>query len=279
MTKIYDELRAKAGVVFDGVLDVGAITTGSPGTPYDLTGVSVLTARLGNDVTFTSWGAVGQTFDGASYPNKLLLIVAQAGSGKISLGSGFSGGGIIPVGSAALVWNDPYATSPSWRVLALQDLSAYALTAALGTAAFLNVAASGNASSSQVVKGNDTRLKPRSMQVNISRALGTIQPGDYATLPALQANETATGWIITGDVAGSISVDIRVSSAYNVRPTSGDSIIGNALYNILLTSQSANEVLTLPAWVTAAMAVGHRVEFYVVSASLVSSVQIMLLLA
>lgn len=118
----------------------------------------------------------------------------------------------------------------------------------------------------------------KSIFCTLFRGIGEIQPGDYATVNSTPAT-TITGWSITSTVTGSISVDVRASAGYATRPTAGDSIIGNPSYNILLSSASANEVLILPAWVTAALTAGQRLEFYVVSASLVSEVQIQVFLA
>lgn len=115
---------------------------------------------------------------------------------------------------------------------------------------------------------------PTSIFSVIGRGLGTLQPGDARTLNSTPAC-TITGGSITSRITGSVSIDVRVSSDYTVEPGPGDSIIGNSLYNIILSAEKSH-VIDVTNWATDTLTAGQRMDFYVVSASSVKDVTIQL---
>jgi hypothetical protein len=111
-------------------------------------------------------------------------------------------------------------------------------------------------------------------QINATlyRALGTLQPGDSATLNNAPAC-TLTGWRISSKTSGSISIDVR-ATAWPTQPGPSESLIGNSLYNIILSAETTHDETDLSNWASTVLTGGERLEFYVVSASGVSSVDI-----
>lgn len=115
---------------------------------------------------------------------------------------------------------------------------------------------------------------PLPVRCTIYRALGTIQPGFGGTVNSMPAC-TITGGSITSTVSGSVSIDVRVTADYTIEPGPGDSIIGNSLYNIILSAEQDN-VIDVTNWATTTITAGQRLDFYVVSASSVQQLSIQL---
>lgn len=113
---------------------------------------------------------------------------------------------------------------------------------------------------------------PTGIRSTIYRALGILQPGDSATLNDAPAC-TLTGWRISSKDSGSISIDVRATT-WPTQPGPSESLIGNSLYNIILSAETTHEETDLSNWASTTLAGGERLEFYVVSASGVGAVDI-----
>lgn len=111
-------------------------------------------------------------------------------------------------------------------------------------------------------------------QINATlyRALGVLQTGDSATLNDAPAC-TLTGWRISSQTSGSISIDVRATT-WPTQPGPSESLIGNSLYNIILSAETTHDETDLSNWASTTLSGGERLEFYVVSASGVGAVDI-----
>lgn len=110
------------------------------------------------------------------------------------------------------------------------------------------------------------------ISATLYRALGALQPGDSATLNDAPAC-TLTGWRISSQTSGSISIDVRATT-WPTQPGPSESLIGNSLYNIILSAETTHEETDLSNWASTTLTGGERLEFYVVSASGVGAVDI-----
>lgn len=212
------------GAIERGVLDLGTISSGDAGTPNSLAGVGVVICVPGAPITFNSQGATNQIFDGTgSNANRVIWIVNRASNvaNTITLAIGFSGQNVvIPAGSGALCYCDPYSTAPGWRVLTSGAGKTYVDAQ---DAATLAAAQAYTNAHTQTTAGRSVAFEPFD-----TPAVGDFRDVYFKDAMALLGVAFTTEK--NGVVTGAITFDIRVCSYANVsgsRPGSGDSICGS----------------------------------------------------
>lgn len=200
--------------------------------------------------SFTSDGSVWVHFPSGDEPGGTVMSVKIQGSGAIDVDDESA---ITTSGVRTISHNDSGVSAGTYTSVTVDgkghvtagsnpDISYNDLTdkPTLGTAAALDVPASGNASSSQVVKGDDSRLTDARTPVSHTHTLSEItDAGTAAALNVAATGDASTSEVVKGD-------DSRLTNARNAADVYAWAKEENK------PSYTANEVGALPVSGTAA---------------------------